>query len=277
MLRLFPALIAATVLTVLAGAFFTTLPLAQYLTAPATLSYVPRNLSLAFLQYPLPGVFENNPLPRSINGSLWTLFYEVVCYCGVAVLGLLGVLRRPRAFSLAFALIASAFVLGDGWEPEGGLACSAKRLLTLAFPFALGMLAYVWRGRLRLDFRLAAALWVLPLLAHGTILQAAATTLALAYTAACFGFLPRGASLAYNRLGDYFYGTYLYAFPVQQAMAHVFPCGSPLANMLLAFPITLMLAVLSWHLVEERALGLIRIGPVSPDAAPAPPLRSGQP
>lgn len=258
--RLYPALIVVTVLTVLAGAFFTTLPLAQYLAAPATLAYVPRNLSLAFLQYPLPGVFEANPLPRSINGSLWTLFYEVVCYGMVVVVGMAGLLRRRLAFTVAFAGLTLAYLASQPWQPDAGAAVRLKLLLVLGFPFALGMLAYVWRDHVALDPRIAAALWVLPFLGHGTVLQSFTIIVPLGYTIACLGFLPRGRVLAYNRLGDYSYGTYLYAFPVQQAAAYLFPGTGPLGNILMALPVTLILAALSWHLIEERALASIRSG-----------------
>ena len=94
-----------------------------------------------------------------------------------------------------------------------------------------------------------------------------AITAALGYSLICLGFLPKGVGLAYNRLGDYSYGTYLYAFPVQQAMAHLVPGATPIGNMLLAFPVTLLFAVLSWHLIEERALKRLR---ASPAVAPAP-------
>ena len=70
--RLFPALGVVLILTVLAGAFVTRLSLVDYVSQPGTWTYVPANLSLAFLQYPLPGVFEQNPYGPAINGSLWT-------------------------------------------------------------------------------------------------------------------------------------------------------------------------------------------------------------
>ncbi|NNF24113.1 MAG: acyltransferase family protein [Rhodobacteraceae bacterium] len=74
-LRIFPALIVVLILTVLFyGPLLTHLPIAQYFSAPETITYVPRNISLAFLQYPLPGVLVDAPYVGAINGSLWTLF-----------------------------------------------------------------------------------------------------------------------------------------------------------------------------------------------------------
>lgn len=43
-------------------------------------------------------------------------------------------------------------------------------------------------------------------------------------------------------------------------MVHLLPGQHWYQNVALAFPVTLGLAVLSWHLVEERALALVRRG-----------------
>lgn len=257
-LRLFPALLVVLALTVIVGAFVTSLSLSQYLSATGTLTYIPRNLSLAFLQYPLPGVFSDNPLPGAINGSLWTLFYEVVCYAGVFVLGIMGMLRRRLVFTALFALLALAFVFSVVWEPTGGLAYRADKMIQLGFPFALGMLAYVWRDQLVLDWRLALAIWILPVVTHGSVLMPLTLIVAVGYSLAWLGFVVKGTMLAYNRLGDYSYGIYIYAFPVQQSLVHLFPGMSPYENMLFAAPITLLFAVLSWHLVEENALSKVK-------------------
>ncbi len=191
-MRLFPALIVVLVLTIGLGAIFTKLPLADFFAAPQTLSYVPRNLTLAFLQPELPGVFEANPYPRSINGSLWTLFYEVVCYGSVVVIGLLGLLRARFLFTLTFMPVAAAFVFSTIWSPAGGLAYRLDLLATLGFPFALGMLAYVWRAALVLDLRIAALLWLLVLATAGSIVFAPAIVLAIGYSAIWLGFVPGG-------------------------------------------------------------------------------------
>lgn len=257
-LRLFPGLVVVLVLTVLAGAMFTKLPPTAYFTASGTLTYVPRNLSLALLQYPLPGVFTENPLGQTINGSLWTLFYEVICYGAVFMLGIVGMLRRRALFSCLFLLIAAGFVLSVSWSPETGLGYRLDRFAQLAFPFALGTLAYLWRDRLVLDWRIALALWSAPFMAAGTFLLPLTIIVATGYSLAWFGFVVKGPLLAFNRLGDYSYGIYIYAFPVQQSLVYLFPGMTPLGNILAATPATVFFAVLSWHLVEEPALGKVK-------------------
>src|SRR6185437_16583034 len=72
------------------------------------------------------------------------------------------------------------------------------------------------------------------------------------YVAYGFG----GRIRAFNRLGDYSYGIYIYAFPVEQTIAHLVPGVSVASLMGLSAIATVILAMLSWHLLEQRALKL---------------------
>lgn len=256
-MRLFPGLAVVLVLTIGAGAVLTSLDRSAYLTDPATYLYLLRNLSLCFLQMPLPGVFENNPSGPALNGSLWTLFYEVMCYFGVFGLGLLGMLRGRGWITLMVTGLAVAFTLSLGWEPQGGIAYRLDLMAYLGFPFGLGMLAYVWRDQLPVDVRIAVVFWLVAALAAETVLLAPAITVAVGYSVIWFGFAVKGPLLAFNRIGDYSYGVYIYAYPVQQGLVHFSPSMTPLENVLFALPITLLLGAISWFVVEERALGLV--------------------
>lgn len=255
-LRLFPALIVVLLLTVLvAGVFVTEAPAAVFWSeAPV---YVLRNLSLAFLDYDLPGVFEATPYGPPINGSLWTLFYEVVCYGGVFALGLLGLLRRPKLFGAVFVGAAAVCVLA----PHAPVPGRVSQLALLGFPFLLGTALYVWRAWVPLHWSLLTAALCSAVLAHGTVLFAPLLVLALSYGVFWIGLMPAPALLAYNRLGDYSYGVYIYAFPLQQLLAAQ-GVVTPLSNMALAFPATLLCAVISWHLVEKPSLARVRPAPI---------------
>lgn len=229
-MRLFPGLLVVLTLTALVyGPIFTVLPLSAYFSDPATWSYLPRNLSLAFLQFGLPGVFAANPLPLAINGSLWTLVHEVTCYAMVLALGLSGVLGSSRAFAVFIGTYLAAALATSLPAVEPSLPYRLLALRDLSFPFVLGMALYRWRDRVPLSWLLGAGLAALAGLLHGTILFDFAFVGALAYATFLFAYRIGGAVRAYNRVGDYSYGLYIYAFPVQQA-------------------------ALSWHFVESPSL-----------------------
>jgi peptidoglycan/LPS O-acetylase OafA/YrhL len=56
--------------------------------------------------------------------------------------------------------------------------------------------------------------------------------------------------------GDYSYGLYVLAFPVQQFIVWKYGAMSPVALFALAFLATSPLAVLSWHFIEKPSLAL---------------------
>lgn len=260
-LRLYPGLLVMLALTVLVlGPLVTAVPLRDYWSAPETWTYLPRNASLAKLQYPLPGVFGANPYYDAINRSLWTLVYEVICYGGVFVAGILGTLRRPRwfvAWLIGFAILYVAVLKSQlGLSPSSRIAST----MSLALPFTLGMAAYVWRDRVRLDWRIAAALWAAATAAWFTPLFTEAYVLAVSYTVLTLAYRPKGALLHYNQIGDYSYGIYIYAMPIQQLMVYLFPGQNWAVNTIMSFPTALILAILSWHFVEKRVLALIKPG-----------------
>ena len=250
-LRLYPALAVVLIITVMiAGLFLTVAPPKAYWTVAP--EYVVRNLSLYRLQFELPGVFDRNPLGPAINGSLWTLFHEVMCYVGVFLTGLLGLLRNRRVL----VVLLVGFVI---LQPLALLLPLPEKLaafLKLTVPFAIGTAFYVWRDFVPLRLSIGLALIVLVSLTYVTPLFHMTFAVALSYWIFLVGLAKAPALLTYNRLGDYSYGIYIYAFPLQQLMAF-WGVALPLANMLLAFPVTLTMAILSWHLIEKPALSWV--------------------
>lgn len=87
--RIMPALSVEVLLSALIlGPLLTVLPLEAYYGSPVFHAYF-WNL-VGEIHYYLPGVFESNPV-RQVNGQLWTVPYELVCYvvlAGFAVLGI---------------------------------------------------------------------------------------------------------------------------------------------------------------------------------------------
>lgn len=261
-LRLVPALVVVLVLTAwLLGPLVTTWPLSSYFSNGFTYTYVPRNLLLYNQQGQLPGVFETNPLPKATNGPLWTLYHEVSWYIVVLALGVAGVLARRAWAAVALGGFLAAYLALALVVPPGVIGDKSYWFFMLGLPFATGIGFYLWRGRLPMHVGLAAVLVLAAVALAATPLFDLAFGLALAYGTFFLAFAVRGRLLAYNRVGDFSYGMYIYAFPVQQLAVHLFGPMRPLANIAIAFPVALGLAMLSWHLIERPSLAMVRWSP----------------
>jgi peptidoglycan/LPS O-acetylase OafA/YrhL len=249
-LRLFPALLVVLSVTVAISALFLTIAPANVFWLAAG-EYLLRNLSLFFPKYSLPGVFDTNPFGPAINGSLWTLNYEVLCYLGVVLCGGLGLLDRPAAFASSLVLILALYTIAQILPLHDRI----ENLAQLGLPFAIGMSFWVWRSVIPLSWPIAGAALFTAVLLRSTPAFGLALALALAYGTFVLGYARIRLLEGYNRLGDYSYGTYVYAFPIQQLLASL-GVVSPLTNMGLAFPAVLLCAVLSWVCIEAPALRL---------------------
>lgn len=252
--RVIPGLAGVLVFTLLfAGFFCTTLDSAAFFRDPDTWKYLYKNLLLVKTEYDLPGMFAANHYPEAVNGSLWTLRYEMKMYLALAVLGLLGWLSgvKLRVFVGLFAACYLGATLARYWWPE---PLVAAQMLRLSLCFFVGGLAACFGRHLPLRGWWLLPLGALTLLARGSLWYELCSALFLAYAIFCIAYLPRGAILSFNRLGDYSYGLYLYAFPIQQALVAYWPQIGPLELFGTASLLTLVCACLSWHLIEKPAL-----------------------
>lgn len=86
--RILPGLAVSLLLvTFVLGPAVTTRTLADYFAAPGTAAFLIRGLLPLDPLYTLPGVFADNPYP-TVEGSIWTLAYEIACYAGLALTAL---------------------------------------------------------------------------------------------------------------------------------------------------------------------------------------------
>ena len=259
-LRIYPGLTVVLLLTTfLLGAICTTLTLNEYLSDRETYRYVSGNLSLFGMRFSLPGVFTDNPLP-GINGSLWTLFYEVLLYVLVGALGAIHLFtgRRFVGFLVAYGCLYVTFKLAALHIPSFAELSRVQAFFASSFPFVIGMLFYRYRQTIKLR------LWCLvPLLGlatwswHGDYFFEC-LVMAWVYLIFVLGFANNPWLDSYNQLGDYSYGVYIYAFPIQELLAHIQKGIGPLGMIAEALPIVLITAVLSWHLIEKPSMSLRR-------------------
>ena len=128
---------------------------------------------------------------------------------------------------------------------------------SLALLFGLGSVAYVWRGAIPVTIPWLVAVVALVAINPWGVGRGALFPLWLAYMVLAVAYHPRLRWRAFNRLGDYSYGLYIFSFPIQQIL--VAKLGAPVASspgvlLATALPLALALAALSWHAVEQPAL-----------------------
>jgi peptidoglycan/LPS O-acetylase OafA/YrhL len=272
-MRIVPALaVDICIAALIIGPIFTTLPLKQYYTSYEFCAYF-ANIT-GIIHYILPGVFEHNPFPATVNGSLWTVPFEIGCYAIMSGFIMSGVLNKKRA-AFAVATIGTAYIaltLSPGFHM---LDLFGKRLHTLLDHFfaergdflycyfMAGSMFYLFRYSIPYRPRwfvlciatfIAAAYGVfefLPPLIEQLLLMPI-----VIYIMVYVGMLKIPPLPIYHR-GDYSYGVYLYGYPIQQVIVTLFPAvKSPLLHFVISVPLVTLVAMFSWHCIEKPVLRL---------------------
>ncbi|MFM7134620.1 MAG: acyltransferase family protein [Planctomycetota bacterium] len=257
--RIYPAAVVVCLLTVFVlGPAVTTVELSRYFSASATWEYLAKcSTFIAGVSFNLPGVFESNPFAATVNGSLWSMRWELRCYALLVVFWVVaGWLGSRRAAWYERTVVAVAI---------GALVMATVQRITPVLPnLPIGLLGMFMVGGAMHVFadRIALPRWGGPVALLAIMVAGAASPTAFALTwmlAAPYlvlwcAYVPGGPIRAYNRVGDYSYGVYLYAFPVQQLLIMLAPEIGILPYTLLTFAIVLGFAALSWHFIEKRWL-----------------------
>jgi len=258
-LRIFPALIVCCAVSALVlGSLVTILPITEYLGHRQTWDYLLKSSSLISVQWFLPGVFESNILKGVVNGSLWTLpvefkMYGVMLFLGLG-LGLLSlVTKRYRSTLLATFIGGYLIYLFATQNAQLANHYSGDPKPLIAF-FLIGAIVYLGRQYVFVSTTFALMLWVALLLLRGTQAVVPLYYVAMAYSLLAIAFDTTFRMHRFAKYGDFSYGLYLYGFPVKQTV--IFFSGAMTAGTLfmIAFPITLLLAWLSWRYVEAPSL-----------------------
>ena len=265
-LRIFPGLIVVILLSALVlGPCVTTLPVGEYFRNPITWQYL-KSILLFPLYWNLPGCFENNFYSPSVNGSLWTIPFEVFFYGVVLILGILGLLRRRKVTLTCYI----GFLLLEMFKyqlfPVEGHIFTFPRysFVELGLYYFAGMVIYAYRDSIPLNRNYAmisiAALVICILGGKYTIPFSIFGSYLIMYLA----FSEKVKLHNFSRYGDFSYGVYIYGFPVQQAVTNAYGGSmNPYINMAWSYPVTIVLAIMSWHLVEKPCMRLKKYGNVS--------------
>jgi peptidoglycan/LPS O-acetylase OafA/YrhL len=203
------------------------------------------------------GVLSHNPTPWAINGSLWSLPIELLCYLVMAVLAVLGMVQQRRAVVVTlFAILLAArevkCISPDTFQqyyPFHGF----NDLSYFCFHFFAGSVCFLFREKIPYSKTLFVTSAGLAALGMMVSPLGFLCPIALPYCFLCLSFtmpVPR-----FSIKGDYSYGTYISAFPVQQGLTLL---GLHHAGFALYLGCSLLvtgaLAILSYRLVEAPCL-----------------------
>ena len=253
-LRIYPGYAAALLFSMFIIAPLSVASLSAYFHNNATYHYL---YALALRKRTdLPGVFPNVPLAGLDNGSLWTILYEARCYALVAGLGVCALLRF-RGLVVGLFLGCCCLYVAKSYGLTIRFGGDVDRMPRLTTYFLAGMAFYLYRDRLPYSktwFALSLAGIVGSLLLHIPLII---LPLLLPYALFYIAFNTNLKLENFARHGDYSYGTYLYAFPIQQLLIQY--AGrwlNPYILFLLSWPLTVMVAAASWYLIEKPFLKL---------------------
>lgn len=258
-LRIFPGLIVALLFSVvICGIFYSSLSIFRFFTHPDTVSYF-NNILLINTQYSLPGTFSSNTYPNAVNGSLWTLAYEFSMYVAVAVLGVLGLLKKmniARIWGVLFLLQLMMTFTNKQVFSISLFYLQFNLFVMLGLMFFTGVLVNQYYKKLKIDLRLG-LLSLVAFFVSATLLPNLSPLFACTLLAYALFTLGSSDKMSwFGKKGDMSYGIYIYSFPIQQMIVSSTGTTNPYTLFLIAYPITLVASYASWHLVESKALRL---------------------
>lgn len=264
--RIWPALILCTLLSLAVFAAISDRPV-SFAGESQSLRFVAMNLIMLNAEYAVPALVTGGE-PLVVNGSLWTIPWELRCYLvmalGFAVVGQhrAAVVRPVLTMSVVAAIVwATAQQWWAGFPAtDVGLLYNLDIWMRLWGCFAAGALVWLERARAMPPWWLGLVLAILAVAEHqllGSALLATPAVFLLVLTGV-FGGGPARAVTAH--WPDFSYGIYIFAFPVMILLQQTMPWlvadhrWMAAANLAAVLP----LAAFSWYLVEKPALGSVR-------------------
>lgn len=261
-LRLFPALFVMLGLTLIVLVPLVYSGDAPFYSHPMYWSYFWKNLLLYPTQYFINGVFDHNPYPNAVNGSLWTIAYEFTMYVCVALFLFVrsrGSLAKWMVTAVVIVLVALQLGAPAALHQLSiGPYLNAELLFDLGTFFLIGSALAAWKIE-RINHK-----WIWCLLFATAIVVAMYTNvfMPLRYFVLPLPILLFGLSATpYLKsigeyLGDLSYGIYIYGFPVQQLVVYYLNPIQPIVLTCIAVLITGILSYFSWHWIERPSLSL---------------------
>ena len=252
-LRIWPAYLVAILFSALVGIYVSSHTLSEVF--PSVCRYVSHNSKIiANIEYFISGAFTENPHKGAVNGSLWTLPWEVRAYLLTLVVGYFGILSHRIS---ANVLILLVLVVLYQFSVKGYLPPSwdSKEVAYMLGSYALGMFAAVNRKALG-DKKILITFLVVFVACWFCISKKEGWIYLIGFSAIIYWISTQTHKKFPDLKTDLSYGVYIYSFPIQQLIAYEIKGIDPMAMFAFSLPLIFLLSAFSWFAIEKPSLSL---------------------
>lgn len=256
-LRIYPAFIVVVCFTALViGPLVTNLSIKNYFSNSMFFDYF-KNFFLYKIHHFLPGVFTTTPYTSSVNASLWTLPLEFFAYILVALFGVSKIIKKQFFYPIFIVLLISIFYYFTNVHL---ISYRWIKLIKFVLLFFISSAMYTYRDKIKLSFVAFAVMLFLYVYSTRTSLFEYVRFFTLPYMVIYLAYSKIPYINNFGKYGDFSYGLYLWAFPVQQTLVYLYYDKLNIYSYIIStFIVTLIIAIISYKVVEKPALKLKKV------------------
>lgn len=250
-IRIFPPLVVVVLLSVMVlGIFFSTYHALSFFLNIDTWKYLLNAVLIPI--HGLPGVFDTNIYGNVVNGALWTLPVEFLCYIAIFIAYKWKLLSKK--VSIGWSVILAVVFLVFNYSGNAMLS-SLSYYIQPIIVFGVGVLYYLFRDVIKIDIRYGAVTLILFCLSVVVGLGRVGQIIFFPYAFMCLIMATKQCSSKMARLGSLSYGMYLVGFPIQQILVAMNGGSMNVyINILGAIVLSFALAILLYKVVEKPLL-----------------------
>lgn len=255
-IRIFPALVVCIILTVFViGPLLTSYSMYEYFSNKYTYAYL-GNIALRISFY-LPGVFEHNVIPNAVNGSLWSLPIECCMYLILSIIGSIKI-KDTILYSILLLIWMFGNVFWAERETEMFVVyySDIRQVFFVGIYFWVGAVYSAWGLKRFFSLPIACIILLVAFILPSNPQVVKYLSLALLpYIVLSFGLShPLPIAHKISDYGDFSYGMYIYACPIQQFIVSISSDIPYTTYVFYTFLCTMPLAIMSWVYIEKPAM-----------------------
>ncbi|EIZ4540132.1 acyltransferase [Escherichia coli] len=250
--RIYPGLALFVLTTALCIApLVSTNGYAEYFHNPMVIDYLKGNLTLDIKWY-LPGVFENNILKGGINGTLWSIPYEVCSYLVLlSAYIIFGFNNKTILNAIAIAIIIAPVA---GYNTYLFINNQNPDIVMTAPCFALGVIYGLNQDRIMLNAMVPIAFIILYFMVENEFAKHM-----MFYFSVCTASIFIFTRETINKIKvpfDISYGVYLWGFLVAQITYQYFPGLDLYKNQVICLLMSCVVGLMSFYFIEKPSIAL---------------------